>query len=861
MALKSLKDWCKENKKLSLLEEWHATKNRDIDADSVSYGKDLKVWWICPKGHEWQASIRHRTYDNSGCPYCAGNTFLKGLNDLETLNPELSKEWHPTKNGNMKPADICNGSAKKVWWICSKGHEWQASVRGRTVRHTGCPYCSNSQVLTGYNDLKTLYPQVAHEWHPVKNGDLHSCDVLAGSGKKAWWMCDKGHEWEAVINCRTSRGYGCPYCSGRNVIIGINDLNTMYPDVIKEWHSTKNGELNPGELHVGSHKKVWWKCSEGHEWQATIKDRTLRKRGCPYCSGRVVTPGVNDIVTLRPDIVKEWDYDKNNKVKPADFTCGSDYKAWWKCSAGHHWQATICCRISQQTGCPYCAGKRVLKGFNDLATINPSLAKEWNKEKNGNVTPADVTSGSNQKVWWRCEKGHEWRTSVGERSLGTNCPYCANRKVLVGFNDLQTVMPALANEWNYEKNGDLKPADVVYGSNKSVWWKCQFSHEWRSPISNRIKGNRCPKCSGNGTSLPEQGVSFYLDQICETEQRAKIAGNEIDVYLPDYKLGIEYDGRLFHTSEFREKEIEKDKRINESGIRVIRIKESDKNYVEGNIIYFKADYMGPNYEWALKQLFTLLTVLTGIEMFDSNNIDIKRDLLDIRKRLSLYYKEKSIPVVNPEVAKEWHPYKNGILKPDMFSAGSITSVWWLCSECGNEWKASINHRMISGTGCPICKRKRGLSSRDKNHLIEVGTLADNFPEIAKQWHPTRNRGLKPSDVSGGSNKKVWWICDKGHEWQAPVCNRTKGIGCAYCSGKRVFKGLNDLATVCPDIVREWHPTKNVTVKPTDVGRASKKKVWWLCSRCGHEWEAMIYKRCRYGTGCPKCAYERKRKGS
>ena len=129
-----------------------------------------------------------------------------------------------------------------------------------------------------------------------------------------------------------------------------------------------------------------------------------------------------------------------------------------------------------------------------MQTANPTLAKEWNYEKNNALTHTDVTTGSNKKVWWKCKNGHEWQAYICHRNKGSGCPYCSGKKVLKGYNDLQTVSPSLAEEWNYEKNNELSPADVTQNSNKRVWWKCSEGHEWEATINNRSRGNRCPIC-------------------------------------------------------------------------------------------------------------------------------------------------------------------------------------------------------------------------------------------------------------------------------------------------------------------------------------------------------------------------------
>ena len=146
------------------------------------------------------------------------------------------------------------------------------------------------------------------------------------------------------------------------------------PSLMSEWHWEKNNELefNPNTLTCGSHKKVWWICNKSHEWQAIISNRNKGK-GCPFCSRRYATIGNNDLATLNPELIKEWDIEKNGDLSPQNFTANSEKKVWWKCAKGHEWQAIIANR-SKGSGCPYCSGRCVIKGINDLQTINPTLS-------------------------------------------------------------------------------------------------------------------------------------------------------------------------------------------------------------------------------------------------------------------------------------------------------------------------------------------------------------------------------------------------------------------------------------------------------------------------------------------------------
>lgn len=210
------------------------------------------------------------------------------LSEYSGLNgrPELLAQWHPEKNGALTPSSVTYGSKMKIWWRCEKGHEWQACIFSR-VHGAGCPGCSGKVVYPGKNDLSSLFPQVAAQWHPVKNLPLTPRSVTAFSNRRAWWQCEKGHEWQAQVSSRSSGGVGCPYCSGRKVLAGFNDLATLYPVIAAQWAEDLNGGLTARMVTAGSAKKVWWRCGDGHVWKAVISSRAgKRKHGCPVCSGR-----------------------------------------------------------------------------------------------------------------------------------------------------------------------------------------------------------------------------------------------------------------------------------------------------------------------------------------------------------------------------------------------------------------------------------------------------------------------------------------------------------------------------------------------------------------------------------------------
>eukprot|EP00128_Syssomonas_multiformis_P003591 Colp12_sorted_trinity150504_noHs@24873 len=185
----------------------------------------------------------------------------------------------------------------------------------------------------------------------------------------------------------------------------------------------------------------------------------------------------------------------------------------------------------------------------------------------------------------------------------------------------------------------------------------------------------------------------------------------------------------------------------------------------------------------------------------------------------------------PDVIKQWHPHKN-ILTPQMITAASGKKCWFICEE-GHEWFAALYSRTLGGAGCPTCILKKVTST---NNLLA------KYPDVAAEWHPTKNGELTPKDLAHASGAKVWWLCKEGHEWKTAVVVRTHSkCGCLRCFRDRQREapyGTQSLLATNPDLAQQWHPTKNGVLTPDAVSRGSGKKVWWQCPiDPAHEWEA------------------------
>lgn len=324
-------------------------------------------------------------------------------------------------------------------------------------------------------------------------------------------------------------------------------LKEDFPEIAKQWNDKKNTTLSIDDISPGSNKKVWWVCSKGHEWEAMVAKRALRGQGCPYCSGRKPIPGENDLATTHPYLIQEWS-DKN-VISPQDIKSGSNKKVWWVCDKGHHYQSSPNRHI-KGSKCPYCSGHKVLPGFNDLATTHPSIAEQWSEDNS--IETTEVSAGSGKKVWWVCSKGHKWEASIYHRTNGRGCSYCAGKKVSYD-NSFAAHYPQYAKQWSKEKN-DISPYQVSHQSNMKAWFICDKGHEYYSRVSDR-KRFGCPYCA-HMVSTGEKEVSNYVvslvgDGFASTSNRSIISPYELDIYIPDKKIAIEYNGLYWHTEEKR----------------------------------------------------------------------------------------------------------------------------------------------------------------------------------------------------------------------------------------------------------------------------------------------------------------------
>jgi hypothetical protein len=249
-------------------------------------GQNIKINWICSKGHEQEKLLNNRVTEHKnghGCPTCS-NHRVSIENCLATKFPEIAKQWDHERNGELTPFDIiAKSSTREIHWICEKNHKVIATPYYRIVH--GCSECSSLNIE---NCLATKFPEIAKQWDHERNGELTPYTVFPAGAQKINWVCEKGHTWSASLCNRTSAGTKCPICSNRSnhKICIENCLATKFPEIAKQWDHERNGELTPFDVAPGTKTKIHWICEKGHRWITSGNQRTASGRpqsGCPDC--------------------------------------------------------------------------------------------------------------------------------------------------------------------------------------------------------------------------------------------------------------------------------------------------------------------------------------------------------------------------------------------------------------------------------------------------------------------------------------------------------------------------------------------------------------------------------------------------
>ncbi len=348
--------------------------------------------------------------------------------------------------------------------------------------------------------------------HPVLAREVIGIDpttVIASSTKVLTWRCAIHNDTYRATGRKRVDGSGCPYCANKRVRPGLNDMATTRPDMAACLLGT-----DPTTVIAGTPKVLLWRCPNHSEPYPARGSHRARGKvpgyGCGYCHGLRVLPGYNDMATTRPDLATEL-----IGTDPTNIIAGTKKILLWRCPNHDEPYPLAGVLRAVGIGCAYCAHRKVLPGFNDMATTHPSMAAEL-----VGTDPTTVVAGTQKILLWRCPNHPEPYPASGmNRSKERGCGYCSNKRVLPGFNDMATTHLGLAAEVV-----DCDPSTVIATSPRMHLWRCrECGHQWSATAVNRAKGRGCPRCADYGFD-PAEPAWIYLMQR-HGEQKVSITGD------------------------------------------------------------------------------------------------------------------------------------------------------------------------------------------------------------------------------------------------------------------------------------------------------------------------------------------------
>ena len=453
--------------------------------------------------------------------------------------------------------------------------------------------------------------------------------------------------------------------------------------------------------------------------------------------------GVNDLATLFPEVAAEadgWD--------PSTVHAGSGKKRKWVCEKGHKWEAVVISRRNGH-GCPYCSNLKLLVGYNDLQTTFPEIAKQadgWD--------PKSVIAGNNEKRFWKCAKSHRWEASINKRTQGKGCPYCSNKKVWSGFNDLQTEFPEIAKEadgWD--------PSNVISGSGKKMLWRCPLGHQYQAgPHMRTSNKTGCPYCANQKVLVGFNDLQTKLPEIAKEangwDPKTFTAHSNMKL-LWTCKLNHDYESSIANRTTGKGCPYCVNKKVlvgyNDIQTKFPEIAKEAVGWDPKTVVPNSGKKLGwrcsKGHQWKASP-DSRIGKGTGCPC--CANIKVWTGFNDLETKF-------------PEVAKEADGWD-----PSVVVFSSCKKYQWRCKE-NHIWTTSPIFRTLGRkTGCPYCSNNKVWSG--------FNDLETKFPEVAKEAD-----GWDPKMVIAGSNKKMPWKCQKGHQWKAVVSSRSfGGAGCAIC---------------------------------------------------------------------------------
>ena len=411
------------------------------------------------------------------------------------------------KNHIKKNMIDCLSNIVATWKCMKCNGEYECSVVKR--HQEGCPYCSDKQMLKGYNTLQETHPYLEKFWD--KSNDKSISEYWHKSFDVLNWKCPCCNiqfqcspvEMISRTNLENSNFETCPKNCDWNKLVFNNDIFHNSPRLRKEWSKKNNIPVHLALSHIET-KKYWWNCSicQG-EYLCSIPIRREVIDSCPYCNDEQPLKGYNTISDIHPELTSYWSSKNTQKIDEITLSESKNKKYIWLCD---------CCNLEFNEKlsivldkfsninnrelkkiCPYC-NKKIPKPEESLGYKKPFLKSEWLENINGDIY--NVFSNSNDIIEWICRKCHRnYKAKISNRAEDDKCcPYCSNRKLIKGINDLATTHPHLIKEWS-----SLNDRQISYLTNKSsykAWWNCSVcSNTYQQVVSQKFTSKiSCPYC-------------------------------------------------------------------------------------------------------------------------------------------------------------------------------------------------------------------------------------------------------------------------------------------------------------------------------------------------------------------------------
>ena len=817
-------EWCEKHDKLKRLHQLWSKENTRNPREIDFYTKEL-FYFKCNNGHKLKARPYNAIKNKNLCPYCSRKRVSSNYN-LKTIFPKVAKEWNYEKNGNLKPEEILPSIGKKVWWICEKGHEWEATVNSRS-RGTNCPYCSHNFPSEMIN-LKVLYPEVIKNWDYERN-DIPPENYLPYSTKKVWWICNlnQNHHYEKCICNAIKKPYGCPICR--------KEIGTSFPEqaiyyylkkVFKDCQNRVKIENKEFDIYIPSlNFVIEYDGIRYHENEQSKKNDQIKNN--------ILKEHTIDLLRIieQKDNAKESYLDNNILYcyvnREYQYLNAVIQDIFKYINQKYHKNLTMKIDIGQDSLNIY-SEFLSLKKEKSLLSNRPELIEEWDYEKNKGINPEFISPYSRIKLWWKCKNGHSWEASANNRSIHHNCPYCCNQKISYE-NSFAAAYPELIKYWHKTKN-ELGPENVSPKSGKTIWWECNKGHSFKKTVRDFTESTRCPICYSRNYKRYEKKLN--LIKYWNQERNQGI----------DFFSIIEDENSIWWWTCKNGHGLQKSIHTMLSGIKCPLCKKGRKSFAEKNPQLIPL--------WNKNKNLTLTPYDVGsgsgkrVWWICEKGHEWQERVYEITKgnrcpycsnhRASI---ESNLAVDAKELLEEWN-YEKNIISPTDIKAGSKRKVWWKCKQ-GHVWQATVSNRSVLKEGCPFCSKRKPTN----NYNLEI-----IHKEILKYWNYKKN-DKKPNEYTPKSDQKVWWICDKGHEWQEKICSMVlHNKGCSFCNRTVLSKDYN-LKVIYPNITKEWDYQNN-DKGPEEYFPKSGKKVWWTC-KYGHHWQMRISKR-KDINQCPYC---------